>query len=306
MTDFIPTRLEGSSLAVATHELTKSFGETVALAGANLTVPEGAFYLLIGPNGAGKSTLLKILLDLVRADAGTAQILGMDTTSSPLVRGQIGYVPEHRLEAYGWMRVGGVIAHHAAYYPTWDAAYADRLVKALDIDPRARLEKISKGQARRVELVLALAHRPPVLLLDEPTDGLDPLARDRLLGLLAEHLADSPTTVLASTHLVQELDRLADHVGVLRDGRLAAQLARADLERRMRSYTLDVPADVPFGSRLDGVLYRRNGRIGHARWTVWGDETAVRTRLSAAGAVIREVEPVTLQDAAVALLSSED
>jgi ABC-2 type transport system ATP-binding protein len=183
----------------------KKFKRNVALDGLDLTVPEGAFYLLVGPNGAGKSTTLRILLDILRANEGRAEVFGMDSRSGAVVRAQIGWVPETHNHPTPWAKVRTVVGIHAAYYPAWDAAYAERLVKLFEIKMDRRLNTLSKGEARRVQLLMALAHHPPLLLLDEPTDGLDPLAREIVVSVLAEHLAEFPTTVIASTHLVDEL-----------------------------------------------------------------------------------------------------
>ena len=207
MASVLPTHLGDGAFAVATRGLRKQFGKEVALRGIDLQVPEGAVYVLVGPNGAGKSTTLKILLDLVRADAGAAEVFGLDPRArGPDVRAQIGYVPERHDWGYGWMRVGRLLEHHAAFYPRWDPQYAAHLARAFELRMDRKFGKLSKGQGRRVQLAMALAHRPPLLLLDEPTDGLDPVMRDETLGLLAEHLAETPTTVLISTHLVHEIE----------------------------------------------------------------------------------------------------
>ena len=148
----------------------------------------------------------------------------------------------------------------------------------------------------------ALAHRPPVLLLDEPTDGLDPLARDDFGALLVEHMADAPTTVLWSTHHVHEAERLADHVGVLRGGRLLLQAPVDAVRGRVRRYRAEVPEGWEGAPGLNGeVLVRaRSGR--EITWTVWGDEREVAERLSASGATVREAAPLSLEDASLALL----
>jgi ABC-2 type transport system ATP-binding protein len=150
------------------------------------------------------------------------------------------------------MTCGRLLQHVAAYYPSWDHAYADHLTRALDLRLQRKVGGLSKGEARRLQLVLALAHRPALLLLDEPTDGLDPLVRKRVLAMLAEHLSDTPTTVMISTHHVYEMETLADHVGVLRDGRLVAQLGRDDLKRTVRRYRIEVPEgwEAPSGLRV--------------------------------------------------------
>jgi ABC-2 type transport system ATP-binding protein len=301
----IPRRIENVPLAVETRALRKRFGRTQALDGLDLTVPEGAFYVLVGPNGAGKSTALRVLLDIVRADAGSVEVLGIPSTNA-LARAQIGWVPESHHEQYGWMRVDRLLAHHAAYYPTWDRDYAGHLSRNLDIDTGRRFGRLSKGEQRRVQLLLALAHRPHVLLLDEPTDGLDPFARETVLGLLAEHLAESPATVIASTHLVHELEGLADHIGVIRGGLVTTQMTSEMVRLHLRHYTLELPDDWRGDAGLGSALMRTNGNAREARWTVWGEESRVRDRLVAAGARVRDVVPVSLHYASLALLARRE
>jgi len=293
--------------AVITRGLSKRYGADTALDGVDLRVPEGAVYVLVGANGAGKTTTLKILMNLERADAGTAEVLGLDTRArGPDVRAQAGYVPEGHDPGGRWMTCGGLLRHAAAYYPAWDHDYADRLARALDIRPHKKVTALSKGEARRLQLVLALAHRPPLLLLDEPTDGLDPVVRRRVLTLLAEHLADAPTTVVISTHRIYEVETLADHVGVIRGGRLVAQMPREELQRTVRRYRAEVPEgwEAPPELRPAGPLRSRGGR--EVQWTLVGEEREVTERLALAGAHVREVSPLRLEDAALAFLTEED
>ena len=299
----LPTGLSGDAWAIRTAGLRKRYGRTHALRGVDLTVPEGAVYVLIGPNGAGKSTALRVVLDLVRADDGSVDALGLDPRrDGALLRAQVGYVPEAQKWEHTWMKVAQLLAHHARYYATWDREYAARLARRLELPLDRPYGKLSKGQARRVQIVMALAHRPALLILDEPTDGLDPLAREATLSVLAEHLADHPATLLVSTHLVHETERLADHVGVLRDGELKAQLPVAELQRMLRRYRAEVP-DGWAGAELNGAVVRRAGRGREIQWTVWGDEREVRERLAAAGASVSEASSLSLEEAAVSLLS---
>ena len=303
----LPTRLEGGPFAAATRGLVKTFGRETALDHVDLQVPEGAVYVLVGPNGAGKSTTFRVLLDLVRADAGTAEVFGMDPrTRGPEVRAQIGYVPERHDWGYGWMRVGRLLEHHARFHPTWDAEYADQLASAFDLRLDRRLGTLSKGQGRRVHLLMALAHRPRLLVLDEPTDGLDPVMVDETLGLLTEHIAETGTTVLLSTHLVHDVDSLADHVGVMRDGRLMLQVPRETLHRRLRRYRAAVPEGWAGAPELNGSVLRRGSLGLEIQWSVWGDEREVAGQLARAGARVRDAAPLTLADAAVALLGRRE
>ena len=292
--------------AVATHGLSRRYGGETALDRVDLRVPDGAVYVLVGANGAGKSTTLKLLMNLERPDAGTAEVFGLDTgRHGPEVRAQVGYVPEHHDHGHRWMTCGRLLRHVAAYYPAWDAAYAGHLGHALGLRLHRRVGTLSKGEARRLHLVLALAHRPPLLLLDEPTDGLDPVVRNRTLALLAEHLADTPATVLISTHHVQEVESLADHLGVLRGGRLVAQMPRDELHRTVRRYRVEVPEgwEAPPGLQIADLRRSRAGR--EVQFTLVGEEREVAGHLALAGARVREVTPLGLEDAALAFLSEE-
>jgi ABC-2 type transport system ATP-binding protein len=282
-----------------------SFGGRPLFSGASFAIQPGERIGLVGPNGSGKTTMLRILLGMLRASAGEASVEGIPVSDSGRLRANIGYVPEKHEEPYGWMRVRQLLAYHAAYYPTWDDAYAARLASVLDLRPDQKYGKLSKGQSRRVQLVLALAHRPPVLILDEPTDGLDPVARDTVLALLADHLAESPATVIVSTHLPYEMERLSDHVGVMQHGRLVTQVTREALSARLRRYTFE-PAAGGATPELDGAVLRRNGSPREARWTIWGDEGDVRKRLAGSGATVRDVATLTLDEAALALLGRNE
>lgn len=300
-------KFDGAELAVRTRGLAKRYKKKRALAGLDLCVPEGSVYVLVGPNGAGKTTTLRLLLGLARPGRGTSRVFGLDSQRRGAeVRAAIGYVPESHRTPYGEMKVRELLAHLATYRPTWDAEYATRLAGELELRRSARYSELSKGEARRVQLVAALAHRPPLLLLDEPTDGLDPVMRDRFSALLADHLAASETTVLLSTHLVQETELLASHLAVLAHGRLRAQVDAPTLADRLRRYRAEVPGDFAgvtgLGSR---ILDRRDAR-GEIDWVVWGEEEKVLHALRAAGAEPRQVRRLGLSEAARTLIRLEE
>ncbi|HXC25509.1 MAG TPA: ABC transporter ATP-binding protein [Gemmatimonadaceae bacterium] len=307
MTSSLPTHLSHTDLAVTTRGLCKRYGAQTALRDVPLQVPQGAFYLLVGPNGAGKSSLLKILLDLVRPDTGVAEIFGVNVQrQGPMARANVGYVPERPDWGYGWMRVGRLLEHHARYFPAWDRAYAARLMDVFQLQLDRQVGVLSKGQARRVHLIMALAHRPPLLLLDEPTDGLDPLMRDETLGVLADHLANTPTTVLLSTHHVEEVERLADHIGVLRDGELRAQLSREALQRELRSYRVEVPDGWQGVPSLNGTVLTQITTSREVQWTVWGSEPEITRQFESTNATVRETSALSLLDATLAMLNRKE
>lgn len=290
MTSHVPNKLNGENFVVRTNKLAKHFKSHAALHDVDFTVPEHAFYVLVGPNGAGKTTLLKLLIELIEPSFGEMTVLGLNPgTDGHLIRAQVGYVAERSDDLYTWMNVKDLLRMQAAYYPNWDHAYANQLIERFEI-PMAKLSRLSKGQVRRVQVVIALAHRPKLLLLDEPTDGLDPVAREMFRSILAEHLADNPTTVIFSTHLVYEVESLADHLGVLRDGELVAQLRTDELKERMKRY----------------ITISENGANRETAKTMWGSPVDLRSVLSASGNTVRDVQDITLQEAAVALLSGDE
>jgi ABC-2 type transport system ATP-binding protein len=298
---------EPPAAAVRTEGLVKRFGRETALGGVDLVVPPGGVYLLAGTNGAGKSTLLRALLNIERPDRGAAVVLGLDSSAhGPEVRARTGYVPETGEGTYRWMRSGRFLAHHAAFYPGWDEAYAGHLARLLDVRPERRFGTLSKGQARRVQIVAALAHRPPLLLLDELTDGLDPLAREEVLALLAAHLADTGATVILSTHLVGEVETLIDHVGVLRSGKLVAQAPTERLLDRLRRYHLDSPEGWKPPPALEALVLRRDTGLGRsARLVAAGPEPEVAAAIAGSGAQLREVSRLSLAESIPILLQSE-
>jgi ABC-2 type transport system ATP-binding protein len=294
------------SFAVATHGLSMRYGRETALDAIDLRVPEGAVYVLIGANGAGKSSAMKVLLNLERPHAGHAEVFGLDTGAhGPEVRAQVGYMPESHEHAYAWMTCGRLIRHVVTHYPAWDHAYAARLLAMFGIRPERKVGTLSKGESRRLQFVLALAHRPPLLLLDEPTDGLDPVVRNRTLAQLAEHLADTPTTVVIATHHIHEVESLADHVGVLSAGRLVAQMTRDELRRTVLRYRVEVPEGWEAPPELRTPSLRRSAGGREVQWTLIGEERDVTARLAAAGATVRAVTPLPLEEAALAFLAEE-
>jgi ABC-2 type transport system ATP-binding protein len=298
--------LSSSGVAVETTILSKLYDDHFALDHVDLRVPEGSVYVLVGANGAGKSTTFKILMNLERPDMGNAAVFGLDTAlDGPRVRARIGYVPEQSEPPYKWMTCARLLQHAAAYYPSWDNKYAEHLVSSFQIRMDRRTGSLSKGEARRLQLVMAMAHRPPLLLLDEPTEGLDPVARRQLLTFIAEHLADSPTTIVIATHHVYEVESLADHIGVLNAGRLVAQMSRDEIHRTVRRYHLDLTDNWRAPAGLLATQTRTSADGRDAQWTVVGDEREITGRLTLGGARVRDTESLTFEEAALALLSGD-
>jgi ABC-2 type transport system ATP-binding protein len=299
----LPRTIDAERFAISATALTKRFGDRCAVDAIDLGVPEGGCYLLCGPNGSGKTTTFNMVLGLLRPDSGTVFVAGAQAGPDGTARARLGHVPEAHLPGYPELRVRDLIEIHSRYRATWDAQYAASLAKTLEVRLEAKAGKLSKGECRRVQLLLALAHRPEVLLLDEPTDGLDRIGRDVFQHLLITHLASTPTTVLVASHVAYELEGLATEVGALRDGRLIAQVTRADLQAKLRAYEFTAPPD--WTSPRDLLAGRRESSGMGRRWTIWGAQDTVVSALTASGAVVRDIASLNLDDATLALLTWE-
>lgn len=224
-----------SEPVIAVSELTRRFGARTALASVSLSMPRGSVYGLVGANGAGKTTLIKHLLGLLRADRGSVRVFGLDPVADPVaVLSRIGYLSEEN-DLPGWMRVDELIRYSRAFYPAWDDRYAEELRQTFALDPRATIKSLSKGQKARAGLLIALAYRPELLVLDEPSSGLDPIVRRDILGAILRTIADEGRTVLFSSHLLDEVEQVADHVTMIRAGRIALSASMDEIRTTHRS-----------------------------------------------------------------------
>jgi ABC-2 type transport system ATP-binding protein len=202
------------------NNVTRKFDDKVALDNVTFRVPAGSVVGLVGENGAGKTTLIKHILGLLKAQSGTVRVFGLDPVADPVrVLSRIGYLSEEP-DMPGWMRVHELMRYIAAFYPTWDNDYAEQLRREFELDPAAKIKQLSKGQRARAGLLIALAYRPELLLLDEPSSGLDPIVRRDILGAIIRTIADEGRTVLFSSHLLSEVERVSDEVAMIRDGRI--------------------------------------------------------------------------------------
>src|SRR5262245_23905652 len=234
--------------------LTRRFGAKVALDEVRLSVPRGTVFGLVGVNGAGKTTLIKHVLGLLKAATGSVRVFGEDPAANPagvLVR--VGYLSEEP-ELPGWMRVGELLRYTRAFYPTWDPKFAEELRQSFTIDPTAKVKHLSKGQRARVGLVLALAHRPELLVLDEPSSGLDPIVRRDILGAIIRTIAEEGRTVLFSSHLLHEVERVADRVALIDRGRVVFSGGLDDIKQTHHRITLRFPEGRPQPPALAGAL----------------------------------------------------
>jgi ABC-2 type transport system ATP-binding protein len=225
-----------SESVIDISELTRRFDSNTALDAVSLSLPRGAVYGLVGANGAGKTTLIKHVLGLLRAQSGTVRVFGLDPVADPVgVLSRIGYLSEEN-DLPGWMRVDELIRYSRAFRPSWDDEYAAELQQSFALDVAAKIRNLSKGQKARVGILIALAYRPDLLVLDEPSSGLDPIVRRDILGAIIRTIADEGRTVLFSSHLLEEVEQVADHVTMINRGRIVLS---APLDTIRESHRVD-------------------------------------------------------------------
>jgi ABC-2 type transport system ATP-binding protein len=235
--------------ALELRSLTKRYGQATAVSGLDLVVPRGKVLGLLGPNGAGKSTTLRMLMGLLRPTSGSVQVLGLDVFRWPSrVKQRVGYVPETP-HIYRWMTVGEVVRFARALYDTWNDEQCGSLLDRFQLPTGKRVRQLSKGMQAKLSLLVALAHEPELLVLDEPLSGLDPIARDEFLDGVLDGLCDGDRSVVFSSHQLDEVNRLSDEVAVLCGGRLLVHCSLDELRaaKRVRAVLQDgkLPRDPP-------------------------------------------------------------
>ena len=246
--------MSNSDIAIHVEKLWKRFGKHEVLRGVDLDVTARSIFGLLGLNGAGKTTLIRVLLGLSRADAGRCLVDGVDPAVDALgIRLRIGYMAENQT-MYGWMRVGQLIEWVSRFYPSWDRALATSLRSQMQLDADQKVGALSKGQTSRLALLLALAHRPNIVILDDPTLGLDPIARRDLLRDVIGQLQDRGATVFFSSHLLYEIEPICERIAILHEGRIIKCAAVDELRERVKRIVLkpDPGVRVPeFAGLLD-------------------------------------------------------
>ena len=294
------------SKAIELKDITQSYNGSPILKKLSMSVPEGSVYAFLGRNGAGKTTTIKLLLGLLERSGGSVKVLGMDPAiQGPELMQTIGYVSEDRT-FYDWMTASEAIRFTSAFYKNWDADLAAELVDRLKIRVDRKIAKLSRGEKGKLALMLALAYRPKLLILDEPTSGLDSVVRRQFIEETVELIAHEGRTVFFSTHLIDEVERIADHVAIISQGHLVVDASQQELKdsfRRVRAYfdksTIDsvMPPEgaLNFKKTQGGILFH----IAHF-------DDSLNDELIKNGAKKVEAEAMSLDDIFVELTREED
>ncbi len=239
--------------AITIEGLHFSYGKKQVLKGVDLEVPKGSIFGFIGRNGTGKTTTIKTLLGLQKPQAGRCMIGGLDSFTQTLeVRKRIGFMAEDQ-QMYGWMTVSRIIKWVAGFYKDWDYKFADELADRLGLSKNMKVKELSKGQNSSLALLLALGHRPDIVILDDPTLGLDPIARKDFLRHVIELLQSNGVTVFFSSHLLYEIEPVADHIAILDNGVIIKASKTEQLRESVRKFILEPKPQTNF-SGIAGIL----------------------------------------------------
>ena len=279
-----------SENAISIRDLGFSYGRKPVLDHINLEVPQASVFGFLGRNGAGKTTTIQLLLGLLKARSGHCLVGGHDPQTDPTtVRQTVGYMAEDQT-MYGWMSVAQIMRWSSSFYPTWDEEFAEELIGRFDLPVKARVKTLSKGQNTRLALLLALAHKPATVILDDPTLGLDPIARKAFLRLVITLLQAEGVTVFFSSHLLYEIEPVADTIAILDRGRIVKAGNTDQLRETTRRFVVTPRAASDLG-KLNRVLdvTRRDGQF-----LVTAEAVDDRTRTTIKHMADREVQECAL------------
>lgn len=287
--------------AIELRQVCKRFGKMNAVVDVDLQVEAGKVIALAGPNGAGKSTLIKMILGFFPPTTGAVRVLGVDPLAAGAeFRQRVGYVPEHH-HFFDSMTVHQLLKFSRMCYRNWSNDHCDKVATLLALPRDRKAKQLSRGELAKVALTIALAHKPPLLILDEPTSGLDPLVRAQFVHSAASLVRDSGSTVLFSTHILSDVEQLADDVMVMAGGRLVVRQGVNEFKNRYSRAVLMLAAPRDDAPMLAGAVKIDRGR---REWRVVFDgktQEEVREVAASIQATVEAFEPVTLDEAFILL-----
>lgn len=239
---------------IEARHVVKSFGSHSVLQNTTLSIEKGQVVGLLGTNGSGKSTLIKCLLGLLKVDQGHATLFGEDSWDlSASAKARLGYVPQEA-KFYNWMKVRQVVEYWGTFYPNWDSSWVNELMDRWEVPREQAVAPLSPGQLQRLALVVALGHHPELLILDEPVASLDPVGRRETLRQLIDLTKDGEHTVLFSTHILSDLERVASHIAILVEGKIACFEELDGLKERVKRLRLRSNLPLPKSFAVPGAL----------------------------------------------------
>ena len=290
---------------IEVKNVTKEFaGGTWALSGLTMTVPKGSVYGLVGPNGSGKSTVIRHITGIYRPDAGEVLVGGEPVYENPAVKARIAYIPDD-VFYFTQSGVRDMMKYYKGVYPAFDTGRFDKLKAVFtELNERKPIRTMSKGMQKQAAFWLQLCLRAEVMVLDEPVDGLDPVMRRQVWGLIMADAAERGTTVLVSSHNLRELEDVCDHVGILDHGKLLLERSLDELQENISKIQIALPDGTEVPEGLELVHTTATGRL--RTLIVRGDPEAVQARLRECQPMFMEAVPLTLEEIFIYELGGAD
>ena len=281
-----------NDLAIETHALHKHYGDIRAVDGLDMHVPRGAVYGFLGRNGAGKTTTIRLLAGLAHASGGAMRVLGLDPrTNSPAILERTGLVVDKML--IPWMTGNDLVRFNRGFFPRWSDALARKYAEVLELDMKRKFKKLSTGNRTKLCLLLALAQGAELLVLDEPTAGMDPVVTDQLLRVMVEDFANEGRTLVLSSHHLSEVERIAEWVGIIDQGKLLLEARLDDMRTSFRRVRV-VGEALPLAEWPD--IVSANTGEGTTEYVVRANADAFVAHLRSQGATVLDVTPLNLSE----------
>ena len=286
---------------IKTKDLKKRYGlKKEAVKGINLNVPKGSVYAFLGRNGAGKSTTIRMLLGLLEPTAGEIDVLGLDPVKKSLqIKNRIGYVGENQ-KMYDWMTIEEIIYFSGSFHSDWDKEFCDNLLKRFNLDKKVKLKNLSRGMYAQVALILALGHHPELLILDDPTMGLDTVVRRNFMEEIIGTLHEQDCTVFFSTHIIPEVENIADYIGIMKEGELVISMELEMLKQSVKQIRLLFKEKAPDELLVPGILKKEISNH-ELLLTVKDFDDEVLDKIKKSNPDKLEIVDMTLEDIFIAL-----
>ena len=279
---------------IEVKNVVKTFDGFRALDGTTVTVPQGAIYGLVGPNGAGKTTLLRHLTGVYRQDSGTLAVDGQDVWENPTVKTRIASIPD---DWYYFMQasIREMMNYYRGFYPQFSMERYEKLKTVFELDEKQSIRRMSKGMQKQAAFWLAMCCMPDYLILDEPVDGLDPVMRRQVWGLIMQDVAERGTTVLVSSHNLRELEDVCDHVSIMNKGKVLLERSLSELQDNTVKLQVVFPGDTP--NMPDGMTVLHESAVGRVHTIIFrGKQSDIENALAVYKPVFMEAVPLTLEE----------
>ncbi|MBE6908150.1 MAG: ABC transporter ATP-binding protein [Ruminococcaceae bacterium] len=286
--------------------LVKTFDGFRALDGVDVTVPKGAIYGLVGPNGAGKTTLLRHLTGVYRPDAGTARVDGQDVWENPAVKVRLASIPD---DWFYFMQadIRDMMRYYRGFYPQFNMERYEKLKSVFELNEKQAIRRMSKGMQKQAAFWLAMCCMPDCLILDEPVDGLDPVMRRQVWGLIMQDVAERGTTVLVSSHNLRELEDVCDHVGIMNKGKVLLERSLSELQDNTVKIQIVFSGEPPAIAGTEGFHVLHESAVGRVHTIIFrGAQHELEERLAAYQPIFMEAVPLTLEEIFIYELGGAD